>query len=141
MKILKLFIPVTMLMMVYSTAKAGNSDEGMLTKTHAINTYVDAVTRGKMDGLADVIDQSAKFTVMQGKHLNSYTKKQMIDFLSTVKNIEMDCTTNTAVFESNANITIIKVDMQFNGFMRSNYVTIANTGNGWKIINVYSILT
>ncbi len=26
-------------------------------------------------------------------------------------------------------------------FVRSNYVTIANTGNGWKITNVYSVFS
>ena len=139
MKILKLLTPAIILMMVCGIAKASNADEGMLTKTHAISTYIDAMTRGKLDGLNDVIDPSAKFTLMQGKHMNSYTKKQMLEFLSGIKNIEDDCTTSTAVFESNSNVTVIKVDMQFSTFTRSNYVTIANTGNGWKILNVYSV--
>ena len=139
MKKLKLFFAAVILLINYNVVKAANNDEGMLTKTHAINTYVNAMTRGKLDGMAEVIDPSAKFNMMQGNHVGSYGKKQMLDFLSSVKNIEQNCTTSTSVFESNANITIVRVDMQFSNFVRSNYVTIANTGKGWKIINVYSI--
>lgn len=140
MKIIKLITPAIIVMMACGIARAGNiNDEGALTKAHAINTYVDAMTRGKLDGLSDVIDPSAKFTMMQGKHIGSYGKKQMLDFLSNIKNVEEDCTTSTSTFESNTNVTVVKVDMQFSTFTRSNYVTIANTGNGWKIINVYSV--
>lgn len=140
MKIIKLLTPAIIVLMACGVARAGNhKDEGMLTKAHAISTYVDAMAHGKLDGLTDVIDPTAKFTLMQGKHIGSYDKKQMIEFLSKIKNVEEDCTTNTSVFESNTNVTVVKVDMQFSTFTRSNYVTIANTGNGWKIINVYSV--
>ena len=140
MKIIKLLTPAVIVMMACGITRAGNTkDEGMLTKTHAISTYVDAMTRGKLEGLSDVIDPTAKFTMMQGKHIGSYGKKQMLEFLSKIKGIEEDCTTSTSTFENNTNVTVIKVDMQFSTFTRSNYVTIANTGNGWKIINVYSV--
>jgi len=140
MKIIELLTPAIIVIMACGIANAGNrKDEGTLTKAHAISTYVDAMTHGKLDGLTDVIDPSAKFTLMQGKNLSSYGKKQMLDFLSAIKNVEENCTTNTSVFESNNNVTVVKVDMQFSSFTRSNYVTIANTGNGWKIINVYSV--
>ena len=87
MKIIKLLTPAIIVMMACGIARAGNTkDESTLTKAHAINTYVDAMTRGKMDGLSDVIDQSAKFTMMQGKHIGSYGKKQMLEFLSKIKN-------------------------------------------------------
>jgi hypothetical protein len=29
--------------------------------------------------------------------------------------------------------------MKYEGFTRSNYVTLANTSEGWKITNVYSV--
>jgi len=71
--------------------------------------------------------------------LVSYTKKEMMDFLNTTKNIEEDCTSSTSLVETNTDVAVVKVDMQFKTFVRTNYVTIANTGNGWKIINVYSV--
>ncbi len=63
----------------------------------------------------------------------------MTDFLKAGKNVEQACTTSTRVVENNAYMAVVKVDMKFDQFTRSNYVTLVNTGNGWKITNVYSI--
>ena len=139
---MKIFKPVMLLaivLMINTAVKANKTDEGALTKTHAIDTYVDAMMRGKLDGLNDVIDATAKFSILQKKQLVSYTKKEMMDFLNTTKNIEEDCTSSTSLVETNTDVAVVKVDMQFKTFVRTNYVTIANTGNGWKIINVYSV--
>jgi hypothetical protein len=117
-------------------------DDGIYTKTHAIDTYVDAVTRGKLEGFDEVLDPSAKFTTLKAnKHLVSYTKNEMISFLGKIKNVEENCTTSTDVIENTADMIVVKVDMKFENFTRSNYVSIANTGNGWKIINVYSVFS
>ena len=142
MKLIKPIMSLLIILMVSGVVKANKKgDEGMLTKIHAINTYLDAVTRGKMEGLTEVIDPTAKFSVLQHKQLVSYNKKEMMDYLSKIKNIEYDCTSTTSLVENNTDIAVVKVDMQFKNFVRSNYVTIANTGNGWKIINVYSVFS
>ena len=139
MKKLRLLIPALLLLLSSHAAVTGGDDKATLTKNHAISTYIAAMTHGNLDGLNDVIDPSATFTQMQGRKMGSYTRKQMLEFLSGIKNIECDCTTSTSVFETNESVTIIKVDMQFSKFTRSNYVTIANTGSGWKILNVHSV--
>jgi hypothetical protein len=139
MRSLNTIIPALALLLLFGTAEAKQKGDDASSKTYAINTYVDAMARGRLNGLNDVLDQSAQFSLLQGKRIVSYNKKQMLDFLQTVKNIAQDCTTSTSVVESNAYVNVIKVDMQFNGFTRSNYVTLANNGSGWKIINVYSV--
>ena len=63
----------------------------------------------------------------------------MLEFFKSNKNIEQICTTSTSIVESNNNVAIVKVSMKYDDFVRNNYVTIANTGNGWKITNVYSV--
>lgn len=140
MKTLKLFVPLLSLLIVFATARAKAPDDGIFTKTHAINTYVDAMTRGKLDGFDLVIDSSAKFTMLRkDKRLISYTKNQELMFLNEIRNVEENCTASTTIIENTADMIVAKIDMQFEGFTRSNYVSIANTGNGWKIINVYSV--
>jgi hypothetical protein len=142
MKTIKLFVPLLSLLIGFTTATAYTkpADDGIYTKTHAINEYVDAVTRGKLDGFDDVLDASVKFTTLRkDKKLVSYTKAEMMGFLKKIRNIEENCTTSTAIIENAPDMIVVKVDMQFEGFTRSNYVSIANTGNGWKIINVYSV--
>ncbi|ASU36324.1 nuclear transport factor 2 family protein [Mucilaginibacter xinganensis] len=137
MKTLKSIMLGLALLVVCGAAKANTTDD-KLTANYAINTFVDAMTHGKTAGLSDVLDKSAEFNMVRGKTVLSYSKTQMLEFLNSNKNIEQACTTSTSVVESNASVTIVKVAMKFDGFVRNNYVTLANTGNGWKITNVYS---
>jgi hypothetical protein len=140
MKTLKSIILGLALIIVCGVAKANVNNEGeYLTKNYAINTYVDAITRGKIQGFNDVIDQEAKFTMLRGKKVLSFTKGEIMESVKVNKNVEQQCTTSTTIVESNSDLAVVKVDMQFDGFVRSNYVTIANTGKGWKITNVYSV--
>jgi len=63
----------------------------------------------------------------------------LLDNIKFNKNVEMQCTTSTTVVESNADLALVKVDMKYSNSVRSNYVTLVNTGAGWKITNVYSV--
>jgi hypothetical protein len=140
MKTLKSIIAALALIIICGVAKANVTTEGdNLTRNFAINTYVDAMTRGKVQGFGDVVDQSAKFNLLRGKNVLSFTKGEMIESIKANKNTEQNCTTSTTIMESNSDMAVVKVDMQFDGFVRTNYVTVANTGKGWKITNVYSV--
>jgi hypothetical protein len=137
MKTLKSIFAALALIIVCGVAKAAEGDN--LTRNFAINTYIDAMTRGKVQGLGDAVDQSAKFSLLRGKNVLSFTKAEMIESVKANKNTEQKCTTSTTIMESNSDLAVVKVDMQFDGFLRTNYVTVANTGKGWKITNVYSV--
>jgi hypothetical protein len=140
MKNLKSIVLGLALLLICGAVNANPINENdNLTATHAINTYVDAITRGKLGGLNDVLDQSVKFSMLRGTKVLSFDKKQMMEFFKGDKNVEQACTTNTEIVTSNADVKVVKVDMKFDGFTRSNYVTVANTGDGWKITNVYSV--
>ena len=59
MKTLKSIMLGLALLVVCGTVKANTIPEAEnLTKTYAVNTYVNAMTRGKLDGLKDVLSQS-----------------------------------------------------------------------------------
>jgi hypothetical protein len=139
MKTLKTMMLGLAMLAFCGAVTAHPAGDGKLTKNYAINTYIDAMTRGNLHGFNDVLDKSATFNMVRGKQVLSFGKNQMLDYLQTNKNTELQCTTNTSVVESNAGIAIVKVDMKFDNFTRSNYVTIAHTANGWKITNVYSV--
>jgi F0F1-type ATP synthase delta subunit len=115
-------------------------DDGMFTRTHAIDTYIDAVTRGRLKGFDDVLDSSVKFTVLISKNrLQSFNKTEMLNFLNRLGYVDENCTTSTDIVQNTVDMVVAKVDMRFETFIRSNYVSIANTHKGWKIINVYSV--
>jgi hypothetical protein len=141
MKTLKSIILGLALLVVCGTVQANTppNESDNLTKTYAVNTYINAMTRGKFDGLNDVLDQSVKFSMLRNKKVLSFTKKEMLDFMKSDKNVQQSCITSTSIVENDTNVAVIRVDMKFDDFVRSNYVTVANTGKGWKITNVYSV--
>ena len=140
MKTLRTLMIGIALFAVCTAAKATtHTDEANMSKNFAINTYIDAMTRGKAEGMNEVLDPTVKFTILRGKNVLSFSKKDMLDYLKTDKDVEQDCTTSTEIEQDDAAQSVVKIDMKYNGFVRSNYVTLANTGNGWKIINVYSV--
>ncbi|WPU93405.1 nuclear transport factor 2 family protein [Mucilaginibacter sabulilitoris] len=140
MKTLKSIVLGLALLIVCGVAKANIYTDGEnLTQDYAISTYIDAMTHGKLKGLNEVLDSDVKFSMLRGKTVLNFTRNEMLESLNASKNVEQECTTTTSVVESNEAMAVIKVDMQFQGFLRSNMVTVTNTGKGWKITNVYSI--
>lgn len=139
MKTLKTIVLGLALVIGFGTAKANIPTDKKLTQNYAINTFIDAMTRGKLDGFNDVLDNTMKFSQLRGKTVLSFSKKEMLTFMETNKNVEQICTTSTSIVQQDSNIEVVKVNMNYGGFMRTNYVTVANTGNGWKIVDVYSV--
>jgi microcompartment protein CcmL/EutN len=119
-----------------ATKKANNE---ILTVNHAVSTYINAMVHGQVSDLSAVIDQKAEFTMLRGSKMLSFNKTEILGSVQQNENVEQACTTTTSVRESNNDLTVVKVDMKYEGFTRSNYVTLANTSEGWKITNVYSV--
>ena len=138
MKTLKTMMLGLVLVAGFGIAKANTPNDKKLTQNYAINTFIDAMTRGKLDGFNDVLDNTMKFSQLRGKTVLSFSKKEMLTFMETNKNVEQICTTSTSVVEQDSNVEVVKVNMNYGSFTRTNYVTLANTGTGWKIVDVYS---
>ena len=77
--------------------------------------------------------------MLRGTKVLNFSKDEILESLNASKNTEQECTTTTTIVESNEAMAVVKVDMQFEGFLRTNMVTVTNTGKGWKITNVYSV--
>jgi tRNA U55 pseudouridine synthase TruB len=139
MKTLKSIVLGLALLVVTSVVKADEPSTVMLTRNHAVNTYIKAMTQGINNDLNDVLDQTAKFSTLRGNKVVSFDKEEMMTFAKQNENVSQACTTTVTEVQSNADVSVVKVDMHFGNFTRTNYVTMANTGNGWKITNVYSV--
>jgi hypothetical protein len=138
MKTLKSLFLGLALLVITNVVKA-DEPTAVITRNQAISTYINAITLGNNAGLNEVIDQSAKFSILRGKSVMSFDKADLMKFASQNQNIKQACTTTTTEVESNADMSVVKVDMKFENFTRTNYVTMANTEDGWKITNVYSV--
>ncbi|WP_295767961.1 nuclear transport factor 2 family protein [uncultured Mucilaginibacter sp.] len=140
MKTLKSLVLGLALVIVANIAKADEPIPAVkLTKNYAVEAYVNSATLGQNTELASVIEDNAKFNILRGKAVMSFTKADLIKHANENKDVRQDCATTVSEVESNDDMSIVKVDMKYSNFTRTNYVTIANTGDGWKITNVYSV--
>jgi len=142
MKNLKSITAAICLVAIGIAAKANKTtkEERAASPVYAIHTYADAMSHGKIDGLAQVIDRSAKFSMKRGSNLLSSGKDDMLTYAKENKNIQQNCVTNSSLINVNADMAMAKITMHYPGFTRTNYVTLTHTGNGWKITDVYSVI-
>ena len=130
---------VTVLTVGAASAKSTNPANERTSINYAVSAYVNAATHGQIGALNDVVDNNFKFSMLRGKSMVSYNKAQLLESFSATENVEQDCKTSVSINENNADMTVVKVSMQYKAFTRVNYVTLANTSEGWKITNIYSV--
>lgn len=139
MKTLKTTLIALLITLTYSVTKADTPVKSeKLTMRYAISAYVDAFSHGKSSGLADVIDENARFCHMRGQQVITFNKSQILESLKNQENVEQNCQTSARLIENTANLVVYKVQMKYQNFSRISYVTMTDTGAGWKITNVSS---
>lgn len=139
MKKSKLFLPCMALLLTFNLATAKDKSLAKrLTKTYAIETYTRAISLGRIDDIENVLDPTFKFSQLHGDSVVSSDKKEMLDFFERIRDVDQHCAINIQNIESSNNVFIVKLDMKYHNLVRSNYITVANTGQGWKITSVYS---
>lgn len=143
MKTLKAIILGLITVLTFGTANAkpvNTSAELLTAANNVLTTYVNALTLGQNKGLSNVLDADFKFTMLNNANVTSYNKDQTLDFLKTTSAVKQDCKSTVDITDSNADITVAKVTLQYPNFTRTNYVTLTNTPDGWKITTVYSVV-
>ena len=91
MKTLRTLMIGVALFTVCTAAKATfHTDEANMSKNFAINTYIDAMTRGKANGMNEVLDPSVKFTMLRGKKVISFSKKEVLENLKNDKDVAVN---------------------------------------------------
>jgi hypothetical protein len=141
MKTLKTIILGLATVVTFGAANAKNilPNNEKISVNYAVSTYVNAMAHGQNMGLDAVIDNNCKFTMLRGKSMLSFNKAQLMESFQSNQNVDQQCKTSVSVNETNADITVVKVNMEYAGFTRINYVTLTNTVDGWKISNIYSV--
>ncbi|MCW2259704.1 MULTISPECIES: nuclear transport factor 2 family protein [Sphingobacterium] len=105
----------------------------------AIDHYVAVMTEGQSAGVEQLFtaDFSQK---VQASELKTNSRSEVISFLKKQKGEQLNCKTSTTIVQESADYMIAKVTMQFEGFTKTDLVTLVNDGGNWKIsqsINSY----
>ncbi|WP_242689125.1 nuclear transport factor 2 family protein [Pedobacter sp. SYSU D00535] len=138
MKTLKT-LTATFLIVLSITAFANDDTNNRKFKMdYALTTYIDAISHGKVQGVAEVLDTEVKFTLVQGQKILNYDRQEMLNFIKGLKNIQQNCKTNYQLVDVNATQAVVKISQQYDSFNKVSIVSMANTTKGWKITNVTS---
>ena len=136
MKTLRAMMMGLALLLVCGASQAAPLKSSDNSKDKAINTYLDAVVHGKLNGISDAIDDDAKFNMTRGDRVNTLTKSQILDALKANENIDQDCQCTKTVIRDDDDTKVLKVDMKYTDFTRTDVITTEHAGSGWKITKV-----
>ncbi|QQD12262.1 nuclear transport factor 2 family protein [Sphingobacterium sp. UDSM-2020] len=105
----------------------------------AIDHYVAVMTEGQSAGVEQLFtaDFSQKVKASEDK---TNSRSEVISFLKKQKGEQLNCKTSTTIVQESADYMIAKVTMQFEGFTKTDLVTLVNEGGNWKVsqsINSY----
>ena len=105
----------------------------------AIDHYVAVMTEGQSARVEQLFatDFSQK---VQASELKTNSRSEVISYLKKQKGEQLNCKTNTTIVQESGDYMIAKVTMQFEGFTKTDLVTLVNDGGNWKIsqsINSY----
>jgi Putative lumazine-binding len=134
MKTLKLTIAVLAFLFVGVTANAATKK---ITKSDVVNIYIDAIANGKTQGLDQILDNEMQFNTKRGDNITTIDKNTFLDFLSKNGSGGAPLNTSTTVIQDDDNMQKIKVDFKYDGFVRTDVLTLSHT-TGWVITNVTS---
>ena len=105
----------------------------------AIDHCVAVMTEGQSAGVEQLFttDFSQKVQASEDK---TNSRSEVISFLKKQKGEQLNCKTSTTIVQESADYMIAKVTMQFEGFTKTDLVTLVNDEGNWKVsqsINSY----
>ena len=105
----------------------------------AIDHYVAVMTEGQSAGVEQLFttDFSQKVQASADK---TNSRSEVISFLKKQKGEQLNCKTSTTIVEQSGDYMVAKVTQQFEGFTKTDLVTLVNDEGSWKVsqsINTY----
>ncbi len=146
MKTLTTTILAFFIVLSFGAAKADGTNNGannananaQLTVDYAVNTYVDAITLGHTRELNNIFDSNLKYTVERGNKTMVFNKDEAFASFNEDSDMPQDCLVTSTVSTSTPDVTIVKIEQQYPNCTRTNFITMVNSAQGWKVKNIYS---
>ncbi|GAA4098656.1 hypothetical protein [Mucilaginibacter panaciglaebae] len=136
MKALKSILLGFTLLVVGTVANAATNPAVALTKNDVLNIYVNAVVHGKIDGLENILAKDVKYTMLRGDKEFNLNKKQLLESLKASENVDQNCTYTTSIMDESNNKMVVKLIMRYEGYIRTNLVTIALNHDDFQITKI-----
>ena len=136
MKPLKSMLAGIALLFICAAANAiTKPTTGKLTRDEVVKIYIDATTSGNVSNLNNVLADDLQFDIQRGDNVHILDKDQLIDYLKNNATSEPSVKTTTTVVQEDDNSSVIKVEFKYDGYSRTDEVTLNKT-LGWVITTV-----
>ena len=136
MKPLKSMLAGIALLFICAAANAiTKPTTGKLTRDEVVKIYIDATTSGNVSNLNNVLADDLQFDIQRGDYVNTLDKNQLIDYLKNNTTADPAVKTTTTVMQDDDNSSKIKVEFRYDGYSRTDEVTLNKTFE-WVITQV-----
>jgi len=105
-------------------------------KDEVVDTYMNAVVRGDMNGIAAAIDDDAQFYTMHSDRVTEQNKGQVLAYMKANPAVSQDCNCTGTVLRDEDDVYVKKMDVKYEGVTRTDVITAQRSGDGWKITKV-----
>lgn len=110
--------------------KAGENANDVIIK------YIENTTTGQNHSFKELLGDDFKQYIDTEKKPLNYDKKLFMTYLKLYENVVLNCITDYSLIEETEDFVIAKVEMKFPTFTKTNYLTLSDTQDGWKITNI-----
>jgi hypothetical protein len=135
-------IAISIFTMVAAKPTGDNSKKATVnlsTADLAIDHYIAVMTEGQSAGVEQLFTSDFNQKVHASTNrINN--RSAVISFLKKQKGEQLNCKTSTTIVEQSSDYVVAKVTQQFEGFTKTDLVTLINDGGNWKVsqsINSY----
>jgi hypothetical protein len=136
MKTLKSILLGLTLLVASTVANAKTLPAVALTKNDVLNSYVNAVVHGKVEGVENIFDKNLKFVMYRNDKEFNLNKAELLESLKASENVEQKCTYTTSIVSDKDSKMVVKLIMKYDGYVRTNTITISQKNDDFQITRI-----
>jgi hypothetical protein len=136
MKTLKSILFGAALLLATGVANAIPNTSGTLSKNDVVSVYTNAVIHGNLQNLEEALAKDVQFTMYRGSKTFILNKQALLDSFKASENVEQSCKYTTSIVSDIDKTLVLRLDMQYEGYVRTSTITVKQQGEDWKITKI-----
>ncbi|QNL50473.1 nuclear transport factor 2 family protein [Olivibacter sp. SDN3] len=136
--LIRLFFAAIIISATAAFARAETKAINKVASASVVDRYIEIVAKGNTLNVEAIFSNQFTQQVANKGKVVQHNRAQVIGFLKKQPNIQQNCETAYTMIEQGNDSAIAKVEMQYEGFTRVEYVTLSNEGGRWKVSQVLS---
>nr|WP_294789873.1 hypothetical protein [uncultured Mucilaginibacter sp.] len=136
MKTLKSIFLGLALLVATGVANANPNTAGTLSKNDVVTVFTNAVIHGNLQNLEQALAKNVEYTMYRGEKTFKLNKQALLDSFKASENVEQTCQYTTSIVSDIDNTMVLRMDMKYEGYVRTSTITIKQQGQDWKITKI-----